>query len=226
MYACHDLTCNRLHTRPRLFDTPDLAIAAAVLADEKGKISIGEQLEQLSTLMSHDSKNVRLSALKELRRLLRIHTAQVHLMILDAQTLFSTIQSLVEALLKICRTENDRSDPDQQIRLTCADCLGELGAIDPNRLIRSAVNLEAGDELDLPNLAVSLINDFLTTELRAAPKSDIQDRIAFAIQSLLPFIYAAIVNSVAIEDEIGALPSTFPQVLEDRFPPHVLEVIR
>ena len=63
-------------------------------------------------------------------------------MILAGDRVSSIVHRIVEALLTIART-----DTDDDIRLACAMCLGELGAVDPTRLSnRRVVHFEAEDE--------------------------------------------------------------------------------
>jgi serine/threonine-protein kinase ATR len=176
---------------PCLFDrTAELQTVFDVLMEEKIKISVREQLVQLSDLLSHDSKKVRLAALMELKRVLRMNPRDLHGLILDGQTQSPSVQSVIESLLAICRSDHDRNQESRQIRLACADCLGLLGAIDPNRLIRAAVTYEPEDELDLSSLTRKLLSSYLYVELRAAQRREVQDSMGYAIQCLLPFLYA------------------------------------
>jgi hypothetical protein len=65
------LILNYVLLSPYFFDSvkdPRLQSIALVLREEKGRVSLAQQLNQLSSLLSHDSKNVRYSALKELLR--------------------------------------------------------------------------------------------------------------------------------------------------------------
>ena len=71
-------------------------------------------------------------------------------------------------------------DANVAARLALARALGLLGAIDPARL-RIPLRAPATPDHSTSELAIVLINNFLVGELGAA-RSDMQDRVAFAIQ--------------------------------------------
>lgn len=72
--------------------------------------------------------------------------------------------------------------------LPYAECIGELGAIDPGRL--GALDLRPEDmweEKDEMGMAQELILDYLVKALNASTNATSQDRAAFAIQEVLKF---------------------------------------
>lgn len=187
-----DIVKDKLKELPYLPHTTDLNEVCKIIQDEKGKVSLTDNLNKLSILINDESKNVRFHALMELKRILKENGMKINALILDGPSLSETIQLLIESLFNIFKLDNDKTDHDRSIRLVCLEVIGELGAIDPNRLLRPAVSLERGSELESLHLALYLINEILIKELKSSVDNLSQNQIEFAIQGLLPYIHSRI----------------------------------
>ena len=114
------------------------------------------------------------------------------------------VTTMMEKLLARCATETD-----PQARLTLATCIGEVGAINENRLGELRIGTSMGDEaidspkstykwrLDQPpwhsqavKYELQLVTRHLVVALKAAPSSTEQHKIAFAIQQILHLLNA------------------------------------
>ena len=110
-----------------------------------------------------------------------------------------TVTSLLDNLLQRCYVE-----VDFDARLLLATCLGEVGAIGPNRLGEMKVDLNhsesSGNDSILWRLKqapwqsrpvryeLKVVTNHLVVALKAAPSSADQNKIAFAIQQLLELL--------------------------------------
>ncbi|XP_077973819.1 serine/threonine-protein kinase ATR-like isoform X2 [Styela clava] len=140
-------------------------------------------LEQAIQLMSHESAEVRIQALARLKQTLKEKQKEIqqHHLSSGRDVTDVTMSHLVSTLLFGCRDNN------KQIRLLCGQCLGLIGAIDPDRLVLSLPGTSTGLSdyftIDDPNFAFHLISELVKAFLAAKPTH--QDISAFAIQELL-----------------------------------------
>ena len=151
----------------------------------KAQQRVASRLSKLARLLRHDTEGVQELALKETERLLSTSVPQVHALILRHGEA-SASPCITDVLFELL--ELNRRSTSSSIRQLCASCLGQLGAIDPSRvsaLSRSEHHL--APELGDAHLVVQLIRTHLVKTLRAAPDTNVQDRIAYAIQQLLHF---------------------------------------
>jgi serine/threonine-protein kinase ATR len=75
-------------------------------------------------------------------------------------------------------------DHNLEARRACAEALGELGAIDPERL-NLVIESKIEDDQDDDQIAIKLINNYLVRVYKTAQDPDVQDRSAYAIQEIL-----------------------------------------
>ncbi|XP_048255679.1 serine/threonine-protein kinase ATR-like isoform X1 [Haliotis rufescens] len=198
-------------------DVPELSDANAVLkqyADGPSSQSdLRTQLAHSVQGIKHENIDVRRRALSKLRKLLREDKDTLNEYIMGSEVADPIISQLVTVLMAGCR------ESDSEAELLYAECLGELGAIDPGRLELMGNNpkeemtkFKATVEDD--NFAVGLINEALKAFL-SATEPRVQDCSAFALQDLLQ-IY---------EISEGKESDKTPNKLWRRFPEHIQEIL-
>eukprot|EP00850_Spirogloea_muscicola_P009313 SM000052S17705 [mRNA] locus=s52:211237:225088:+ [translate_table: standard] len=140
--------------------------------------------EQATEGLRHETLSINYVAASELKKLIREHRHGVDALVTtESSSQAEAISQLVAALLRIC-TLDSRSPLSQRLRLLGAECLGELGAVDPGRL---QVELPQRPHIDRDDddLIFELINEHLAKAFRSAPDGEVQDSAALAIQELL-----------------------------------------
>uniref|UniRef100_T1IWR0 Serine/threonine-protein kinase ATR n=1 Tax=Strigamia maritima TaxID=126957 RepID=T1IWR0_STRMM len=174
---------NDLHLIP---DIPELIEVNEILKTHRETPKTQEDcrnilLHSLKTI-SHENLEVRINALDKLKHFLRTYKDSIYELVLGSESLDPTISQLVKIMVISCRETNTR------IRSLIGECLGELGAIDPERM-----ELDTRDfTTDMTKICIALGEDFafyLIQELAraylAADGPRIQDCSSFAIQELL-----------------------------------------
>ncbi|XP_078439829.1 ataxia telangiectasia-mutated and RAD3-like protein isoform X2 [Wolffia australiana] len=175
---------------PLLPDIPLLSGVNKVIQEARGSMTLRDQLRDAVDGLNHESLNVKHMVACELSRLLSLRRDDINTLI--ASETFADLEvlsSLISALLKAC-AEESRTVVGQKLKLVCADCLGALGAIDPDKfkgLSRVAgpsshrFKIECSDD----DLIFELIHNHLARAFRAASETVVQDSAALAIQELL-----------------------------------------
>lgn len=144
---------------------------------------------------------------------------------------------MYSALLRLAREESDTL-----ILSECAACLGELGAVDPSRLRLVPQKMSSSKRLDdvekytkssstsndeesnsvIQDLAVRMLEIHLVGALRQRnTDAGLYQRIAFAIQETLKFIYRCSSSSTST-----TTTTRFPEELEILLSKSTLEVVR
>lgn len=124
------------------------SLRVQTLAKERGKPSTQEQVELLMASLADDSQAVRATALRELRSVLSSRRewalgllgspaatggADRTVNAASSGAATSLLTRLMSALLKCCDPEV-HSQASLQAQQACAECLGILGAVDPDRV--------------------------------------------------------------------------------------------
>lgn len=168
-------------------DIPELAECNGVLKQYDESPSSQSDLKTILAYstkgISHESVDVRRHALSKLRKLLRDEKEKLYQYVNSNERADPVVSNLVALLLLGCR------ETDPRAQCLYAECIGELGAIDPGRLDLMCNNPKADiakyhANIEEDNFAVELINEVINAFL-AAPESRIQDTAAFALQELL-----------------------------------------
>ncbi|KAL2643558.1 hypothetical protein R1flu_011145 [Riccia fluitans] len=169
---------------PLLPSLPPLTNVNTVLHEARGSLSLRDQLRRAADGLTHESLSVRYTTASELNKVMRAQRREITAMLVAEVSMdVAVISSLVTALLRGCAEESRRA-MSQRLKLACAECLGELGAVDPVKLqvdLRQQSRIERNNE----DLVFELIKEHLAKVLRAATDTDIQDAAALAIQELL-----------------------------------------
>ncbi|SCV68802.1 BQ2448_923 [Microbotryum intermedium] len=168
---------------------PDLAQCQQRLLHIRRAWSFGRKTEHLLARISSENDVVSLQALKELKELMS--TLDVELQQLLAGDIFDrSIGSLVKVLFGAAVKDG----PDQdRIRNMVFECLGILGALDPDRfelppgdaptiVLENFTNKEESVEF-----ALHLIQDLLIGAYRSTNDTKHQEFLAYAIQELLTY---------------------------------------
>jgi serine/threonine-protein kinase ATR len=90
----------------------------------------------------------------------------------------------VAALLRCCAGEG-RTLLSRRVQRLAAQCLGELGAVDPGRIdmpVAPAEKLSSGNTAELARV---LLRDHLARSVRGANDVDMLDAAALAVQEVL-----------------------------------------
>jgi len=180
------------------------------------------RINVLSDLMTtHENKNVRKVVLSHLSELIHANRGIFQKMVANEESssmnfltvvhnssfvpageTAGAITRLISRLLGRCVDETD----DKDVRDALATCLGEIGAIDPNRLDKDISSLHFGSDLpgsddgghfilsnppwktNVTEFEFHVLTRHLVNALRSAPSTLDQHKISFSIQELLRMI--------------------------------------
>lgn len=118
--------------------TTPSAVVASTTEEEESLEFVKSELSRLSRLAEHESTHVQLSALDVLRRTLMFHHSLIASLLLDPSRRCAT--PVVDVLAALLRTAfKSAKVTDDSLKLACAACIGELGALDPTRLQSTAL---------------------------------------------------------------------------------------
>ncbi|XP_057837480.1 serine/threonine-protein kinase ATR isoform X2 [Cryptomeria japonica] len=169
---------------PLLPSLSKLANVNQMLQEARGSLCFREQLRHAVGGLNHLSLSVRYTTAMELTNLLRARREDVNAMILGEVSSDSDVLSLlITSLLRGC-AEESRTPVGQKLKLVCAECLGDLGAVDPVKFQKSVCQrfkIECSDD----DIIFELIHEHLARVFRAASDTTVQDSAALAIQELL-----------------------------------------
>ncbi|GAM27893.1 hypothetical protein SAMD00019534_110690 [Acytostelium subglobosum LB1] len=171
------------HTIPFLpRDYPALHKVIEVLNKSTGNMPYLQQITLLMQLFDNESIDVKVMTLNRLRSILREHRSELHHLVVNNLRLDGTgtpiISVLTKALLIGCR------DPFQKVQVAFTECLGELGAIDPEKF-DFTLRSEALEEKNRSTIAQDLIVEYLVRFVGSPSNPTPQDRAAYAIQEIL-----------------------------------------
>ena len=158
--------------------------------------SVDRRLIDIIDLLDHDSPAVRLTALREIKRIMDEDILRLHEWLIPDTSdgeLSGIAMTLLTALFRVTQKSSD-----EETHLACAECLGRIGAIDPARL-RSRGSLIVAQEdnhahVEIKTItcqcdfAVLVITNCLVPAMRAAQTSTVVDCVAYAIQEALKLI--------------------------------------
>jgi serine/threonine-protein kinase ATR len=187
--------------------------------------SVEDKLHRLLERVSSDSLAVTLQALKEVKSLLN---EQMDLFQCLASGDF--FDSLVGRILRILSCVAARDvDGMEDIRLIAFECIGAVGALDPDRLdlgtgdSRPIVLKDFADEEESIHFAMHLIKDVLVSAFRSTSDMGYQTNLAYAIQEMLKFCQF----NVSLMSSGGFTTSASLKARNrwDSLPKHVLETI-
>jgi serine/threonine-protein kinase ATR len=187
--------------------------------------SVEVRLYRLLERISSDSLTVTLQALKEVRSLLD-----------EQRNFFQCLASgdffdpLIGRTLRILSSVAARDvDGMEDVRLVAFECIGAIGALDPDRLdfgmgdSSPIVLKDFADEDESILFAMHLIKDVLVSAFRSTSDMGYQTNLAYAIQELLKFCQFNV--SLMSSGRFTTSASLKARTRWDSLPKHVLEVI-
>jgi serine/threonine-protein kinase ATR len=173
----------------RLDSVPDLAPYSAKLDALRATWTPTRQLENLLGRVKSDNVTVAELSLLELKDFM--DKSQQHILTLASGDVFDPVISKVVTSLwdTACRD----GEGVETLQLLAFDCIGRLGAVDPDRLELATHDSSMilyqnfGDEEESIRFALYLITDVLLGTFRSTSDIKFQSHLAFAIQELLKF---------------------------------------
>ena len=196
----------RLARLPMLPACERLARANAAVSKERGEVALESLLATLVDGAEDESQAVRATALGELRRALRADPGAVSALLAGAEedaTAPAVVGRLVAALLRCCASEN-RTVVSRRVQRLAAQCIGELGALDPGRVDLPVAPAEKlSDGTAGPELAKKLLCEHIARAVRGANDVDMLDAAALAAQEVLVHVGCR-PASVRAEDVVAA----------------------
>jgi len=170
-------------------DLPEFQKIIEVVNSKKEKISVEQKIKHLIKNALHESLIVSLEALKQLKLTLIENQEYIQSIILN-EKMEEHINLLMKTLLDICKKYNGINIEIQN--LAC-ECIGIIGAIDPERLKISSTNENHVNITNFKNFdeSINFVCIFIEKQLvgafRSASNTKTQGFVAYAIQELLKF---------------------------------------
>lgn len=97
---------------------------------EVDRYTFKQKMKWLLKYLTHDTIEIRVEGLKELNSLLEKNREEMDKMILGYNGIDDAMVELIDILTLTCR------EKDKQLKLACAEVIGELGALEPSHLPR------------------------------------------------------------------------------------------
>ena len=187
---------NAIQKIPYLPNIPELKEVNDMHSSALKSLSVEQTLELLSELLRHESHQVRIIALNHITETFRDHRTFLYFTISSATVYVPDhyLSIMFQEILQLCGRESDGN-----VKAACGKCLGEIGALDPARVINfmppsSKVTNKSSKqpdnyhtfcpwEINEQKFGFYLLESHLVPALRKSPLS--QDRIGFAIQENL-----------------------------------------
>ncbi|OCF42201.1 serine/threonine-protein kinase ATR [Kwoniella heveanensis CBS 569] len=209
-------------------DIPELTAAAAILTSQRRRTNIRDYI--IKILDRADSKNVAIAtaSLRELRLLLLSRQPAIEALV-RGDSFDPTMARVMSSLLSATTRDGD----NQALRDVGYECMGIVGALDPDRL---GLRADAGtmtlehnftEQEESINFALHLIRDLLVDAFRATNDTKHQTHLAYAIQELLkycgftPKVVLSTDKNSRIKAKWQSLPKdqleTLTPLLESRF---------
>jgi serine/threonine-protein kinase ATR len=211
---------------------PELEPLARQLKELRGTQTPREELQRILDQSSSDNLTVAMQSLGELKSfMLKQHKDYIH-EVTSGDMFDPVVGHLLAALFAAECREGDRTEG---LRVLAFECIGVLGAVDPDRCeigVRNAnmvVLKNFTDEGEAVIFALHLIQDLLVGAFRSTSDIKYQSHLAYSIQELLKFcqftpaLVAAGNTSVPVKvrNRWNALPKhvleTVTPLLEARF---------
>ena len=187
--------------------------------------SVEDRLHRLLERVSSDSLTVTLQALKEFRSLLDEQSN--FLQCLASGDFFDALIGRTVRILSSVAARDVEGMED--IRLMALECIGAIGALDPDRLdlgmgdSRPIVLKDFADEEESIIFAMHLIRDVLVSAFRSTSDMGYQTNLAYAIQELLKFCQFNV--SLMSSGRFTTTASLKARTRWDSLPKYVLEII-
>jgi serine/threonine-protein kinase ATR len=187
--------------------------------------SAKEYLQRTVERSSNDNLAVAIQSLSELRSLMLGEHRSLVAELASGDVFDPLVGQILAALLSAACRDGDGSE---QLRLLAYECIGVLGAVDPDRCeikfndlgIIMLSNFE--DEGESVLFALHLIQDVLVGAFRSTSDMSYQSHLAYTIQELLKF--CGFTPALVGEGPSGSVPMKIRKRW-DRLPKHVIETV-
>ncbi|ERL94616.1 hypothetical protein D910_11893 [Dendroctonus ponderosae] len=162
------------------FLSPNISIVIRKHVKTTEKLALKAKIQRYLKYLKHDSLEVRVQSLRQLKSCLEQNREELDQMVLGYNGIDSTIVELIDYLTLACRTK------EVALKLACGDIFGELGAIEPSHLPRrcaqdsQSFNFFISDDAFIESAINELIKSFQTDK-----NARNTDRVALAIQEIL-----------------------------------------
>ena len=191
----------------------------------RGGWSVEDRLHRLLERVSSDSLTVTLQALKEIKSLLDEQND-----FFQSGTSGDSFNALIGRTLRILSSVAGRDvDGIEDIRLIAFECIGAIGALDPDRLdlgmgdSRPIVLKDFTEEEESIRFTMHLVKDVLVSAFRSTSDMSYQINLAYAIQEMLKFCQFDV--SLMSSGRFTTSASLKARERWDSLPKHVLETI-
>ncbi len=184
---------------------PALASVASTLEAARKNWSQRDRVKNLLNRILNDNGTVAVEALRELKVFLAEHHDWLQ-QLASGDSFHQDIANVVESLLRAATRESDHSE---KIRLLAYQCLGCLGAVDPDRVDLASSEPEIivlhnfDEESEAFSFALHLIRDLLVGSFHSTSDTKYQSHLAYAIQELLKICGF---TSDLVKDTAAAVP--------------------
>ncbi|KAA1466566.1 hypothetical protein DENSPDRAFT_811680 [Dentipellis sp. KUC8613] len=168
---------------------PELADAHKKLWNLRNGWKEADKLRRILDRAANDNVNVSLQAFRELKIMMAQHR-DFFQGLASGDNFHPTVSRLLEVILTAACRDLDGSE---DLRLLAYECLGALGAVDPDRCdydlhdTRMVVLKNFTDEGESVMFALHLITEVLVGAFRSTSDITYQTNLAYAIQELLRF---------------------------------------
>ena len=137
------------------------------------------------------------------------------------------ISNIALRLLRALFTVAQRSS-DIETKLACAECLGQIGAIDPSRLQDKRVttyqqDMNKGDFEAKRFFVAHLISHCLVKALHAAPNTAVHDCVAYSIQEALKIMAKELVIPIDTKRTTFEFPDSLAKCFKEY---ETVEIVR
>jgi serine/threonine-protein kinase ATR len=167
---------------------PELVKAGHTLDLHRKRYSFEEQLTNLLDRTQSSNTAVATMSMKELKRMLDTHMEKISQMCRG-----DTFDSLVSLVLKSLLVNATRDGECQDLRDLSHECIGLIGALDPDRIVPIPDNVTMtlmsnfADGEEAIDFAIHIVSGLLADAFRATNDMKHQAHLAYAIQELLRF---------------------------------------
>ncbi|KAL0950115.1 hypothetical protein HGRIS_010112 [Hohenbuehelia grisea] len=198
----------------------------ATLCTIRGKVMPSEQLHRILGRTSSENVAVVIQSLEELKRFMGDEHPKFVRELASGAAFDPLIGQILSALFTAARRDGDGTE---SLRLLAYECIGILGAVDPDRCdirfndsqVVMMSNFE--DEAESQAFATHLVTELLIGIFRATSDIKYQNQLAYSIQELLRFckFTAALIGGTEERKSV----SLRTRQNWDALPKHVLETI-
>ena len=185
-----------------------------------------QKLKRILEQCTSDNHMVSIASLTELKAFMLSEQRQLLVELASGDIFDHMIRKIIEVLFSAACRDGDAL---QQLRLLAFECIGILGAVDPDRIEGTAGDPAAiilnnfTEESETMTFVVHLISNLLVGAFRSTSDTSYQTRLAYVIQELLKFCQFT-PALVAVGNSGGSVPLKVRQRW-NLLPKHVLDTV-